>query len=91
MFHKPSSESSTRVFTLLKQASASASETATGDQASDHSHHNAMQRSEFDLDITEAPPTSDQLKTILDYVGGSMAGNLVKGATNEAEDRRAHV
>ena len=70
---------------LLKQTSATASETATEDQAADHSAQNKIQRTEFDLDITEAPPTSDQLRTIFDYTGGKMASTFVKGA-NSSED-----
>lgn len=63
-----------------------ASETATEDQASDHSTQNKAQRSEFDLDITEADPTPDQVKSILEYLGGgSAAGKLVKGASGESD------
>lgn len=85
LFHRPSLSSSTRVLTLLKQASAQASETATEDQASNHSYQNKIQRSEFELNITEEPPTSDQLKSILEYVGGSRAKDVVEGARNEAD------
>jgi len=85
LFHKPSSAASTRVLTLLKQASAQASENATEDQASDHSAQNKTQRSDFDLDVTEEAPTSDQLRTILEYVGGKNAGRLVEGA-KDVED-----
>lgn len=81
LFHRPSLSSSTRVLTLLKQAS----ETATEDQALNHSHQNKFQRSEFELNITEEPPTSDQLRSILEYVGGSRAKDLVVGARNEAD------
>lgn len=85
LFHRPSLSSSTRVLTLLKQASAQASETATEDQASDHTHQTKIQRSEFELNITEEPPTSDQLRSILEYVGGSRAKDIVEGARNEAD------
>lgn len=85
LFHRPSLSSSTRVLTLLKQASAQASETAAEDQASDHIHQNEIQRSEFELNITEEPPTRDQLRTILEYVGGSRAKDIVEGARNEAD------
>lgn len=47
---------------------------------------NKAQRSEFDLDITEADPTPDQVKSILEYLGGgSAAGKLVKGASGESD------
>jgi hypothetical protein len=77
------------VLTLLKTAAAQASETATEDQASDHSHQNKMQRSDFQLEVTEEPPTSDQFRTILEYLGGGKrAGELVEGAKDEADAMR---
>ncbi|KAM0800137.1 thioredoxin-like protein [Usnea florida] len=80
LFHKPSVPASLRVLTLLKQISAQASETATEDQASDHTHQNKLQRTEFELNITEDPPTTDQMRTILEYMGAHNAGRLVEGA-----------
>ena len=47
-----------------------------------------MQRAEFDLNVTEEPPTSDQLRSILEYVGAKKAGELVKGARDEADAMR---
>jgi len=85
LFHKPSSAASTRVFTLLKQASAEASSPATEDQASDHGHQDKAQRSEFELDVTESAPTSDQLRSILEYLGGKPASAVVQGARDEAD------
>ncbi|KAL8859847.1 MAG: hypothetical protein Q9178_003680 [Gyalolechia marmorata] len=87
LFHKASSPASVRAQTLLKQISAHASESATEDQATDHSEQNKFQRTEFELNITEDPPTSDQLRTILEYVGsgGGRAGQIVEGATGEAD------
>jgi arsenate reductase-like glutaredoxin family protein len=74
LFHKPSNQASTRILTLLKQAN------AQSDQA---------ERTEFELDITEAPPTADQLKNILDYLGGgSAAGKVISGAENETDAMR---
>lgn len=80
LFHKPSVPASLRVLTLLKQVSAHASETATEDQAADHTHQNKLQRTEFELNITEDPPTTDQIRTILEYMGAHNAGRLVEGA-----------
>lgn len=81
-----------RVVTLLKQASAHASETATEDQASDHTVQTeqvpSSRREPFDLNITEDPPTSDQLQTILEYVGTSGIATIVKGASTQAEAMR---
>jgi len=86
LFHKPAKAPSTRIANLLKQASAHASETATEDQASDHSHQtHQTQREPFELDITEAPPTPDQLNSILEYVGAGKVGQLVKGASSPSD------
>jgi hypothetical protein len=81
LFHKSGTPASTKVLNLLKQVSANASEAATEDQASDHSAQTHPQRAEFDLDVTEKAPTSDQLMTILDYVGTSRISSVVNGAT----------
>jgi arsenate reductase-like glutaredoxin family protein len=86
LFHKPSNPASVRVHNLLKQASAHAAETATEDQASDHSHQNeVVQREPFEIDVTEAEPTPDQLRSILEYIGAGKVGSLVKGATSEGD------
>ncbi|CEJ59665.1 hypothetical protein PMG11_08280 [Penicillium brasilianum] len=97
LFHSPSLAPSTRVLNILKQASIAASETATEDQASDHSAHNKQQRGEFELEVTTSAPTTDQLHSILEYIspvsgtggqGGKAVygvGELVKGA-KDAED-----
>lgn len=78
--------------TLLKTASAHAAETATEDQASDHTvqteHAPASRREPFDLNITEDPPTSDQLQTILEYVGTAGIPAIVKGAKTQNEALR---
>lgn len=88
LFHKASSPASVRVASLLKQASANATEHATEDQASDHSAQTAPERAEFELNITEDPPTPDQLQTILEYVGKSGVSTIVDGASNESEAMR---
>ncbi|TVY64286.1 putative redox protein fmp46 [Lachnellula suecica] len=85
LFHKASSPASIRAHTLLKQASASAVAGATEDQASDHSHQTHPRRKEFELDVTEEPPTEDQLKSILGYIGADKIGSIMKGAKNEAD------
>lgn len=60
--------------------------TATEDQASSHG---MPEKIEFDLDVTEAPPTGDQLKNILEYLGGSGAvSRIIKGAQNESDALR---
>jgi len=86
LFHKPSAASSVRIANLLKQASAHAAETATEDQASDHSHQTKYtNREPFELEITENAPTPDQLNSILEYVGAGKASQLVKGASSQSD------
>jgi hypothetical protein len=87
LFHKPTVPASTRVLNILRTASATAGETATIDQASDHSHHSASQRGEFQLDVTEAPPTPDQLRNILDYLAekGVPPSAVMAGAKDKAD------
>lgn len=89
LFHKPSSQASLRAHTILKQANAHAISTATEDQASSHDAHNKAQRIEFELDVTEEPPTADQLKSILEYLGGpSAVGRVIEGAKDEKDALR---
>lgn len=71
-----------RVTTLLKQVSANVTESATEDQASDHTHQTNPKRPEFDLNITEDAPTADQLQTILEYVGQKKISTVVPGANS---------
>ncbi|KAK1993186.1 DUF1687-domain-containing protein [Colletotrichum falcatum] len=90
LFHKASSPASVRVANILKQVSANASAGATEDQASDHSVQTnpKTSRAEFELNITEDPPTADQVKTILEYVGQNRISSIIKGASTEQEALR---
>ncbi|KAL2210238.1 DUF1687-domain-containing protein [Sarocladium strictum] len=88
LFHKPSNPASTRVATLLKQASANAQTEATADQASDHSHQSPPGRDDFELNITEEAPTQDQVQTILEYVGQSNIQRVIKGAQDQKDALR---
>ncbi|EWG39417.1 hypothetical protein FVEG_02249 [Fusarium verticillioides 7600] len=88
VFHKASSPASVRVANLLKQISANATSGATIDQASDHSAQTAPIRDQFELNITEDPPTDDQVKTILEYVGNNGIPKVIKGANDEKEALR---
>lgn len=54
--------------------------TATEDQASDHSEQSRLARSEFQLDVTDQPPTPDQLESIIQYLGPSKIPMIIKGA-----------
>jgi hypothetical protein len=85
LFHKPNNPASTRVATLLKQASANAQAEATIDQASDHSHQTSPARDDFELNITEDAPTQDQVQTILEYVGQSKIQSVIKGARDQKD------
>lgn len=74
--------------TILKQANAHTVAHATEDQASSHAAHDKAERNEFELDVTEAPPTADQLKNIFEYLGGPTSGTvgkIVKGASDQAD------
>jgi arsenate reductase-like glutaredoxin family protein len=46
-----------------------------------------VERTEFELDVTEAPPTSDQLKNIMEYLGGA-PGKVIEGASDESDAQR---
>ncbi|KFH47021.1 putative redox protein-like protein [Hapsidospora chrysogenum ATCC 11550] len=85
LFHKAGSPASTRVANLLKQVSANSTAGATIDQASDHSHQTAPKREQFELNITEDPPTADQVQTILEYVGKSGIPSIISGARDEKD------
>ncbi|KAK4635752.1 Putative redox protein fmp46, mitochondrial [Fulvia fulva] len=88
LFHAPKVPASSRVYTLLKQANATAVANATEDQASDHSTQSKLERTEFELDIQEGAPTSDQLSSILEYLGPSKAGSVIEGATGTTDALR---
>ncbi len=85
LFHQPKLGASQRALNLLKQLSAQASETATEDQASNHDAQNKLQRSEFELNVTEDAPTSDQLRTILEYLGAGRAKDIVEGSSSTSD------
>lgn len=79
LFHKPSLQSSTRLLALLQRASIKASD--PGQKAN-------IRRTEWDLEVTEKSPTSDQLRSILEYVGAGRAGDIMRGAKDEADAMR---
>lgn len=82
-FYKNNVAASNRVLTILKQANAHAQETATEDQATDHTPQNeSVKREPFELDLTESIPTEDQLRSIAEYMGDNKIGDVVTGATS---------
>ena len=46
------------------------------------------QIAETRTDVQEAPPTSDQLSSILEYLGPSKAGTVIKDATGSSDALR---
>lgn len=95
LFHSPSLPASTRALALLKQASAASSATATEDQATSTSPRDSpfasrvQRRSPFEYNIKEDPPTSDELKLILDYLPkNSRVGEVVDGAKDRLDALR---
>ncbi|KAH9203146.1 hypothetical protein DL95DRAFT_321982 [Leptodontidium sp. 2 PMI_412] len=58
---------------------------ATEDRASDRSQQTLTLREEFELNITEDPPTPEQLKSILEYIGTQRPSAIVTGANNKAD------
>ncbi|MCJ1363723.1 hypothetical protein MMC16_002832 [Acarospora aff. strigata] len=85
LFHSPARPASSRVLKILQQASAEASEPPP---EPDQSGQSKVQSKEFELNVMEDPPTGDQLRSILEYVGPRRAGDLIKGARGEAEAMR---
>ncbi|CZT24522.1 uncharacterized protein RCC_10247 [Ramularia collo-cygni] len=88
LFHAPKNPVSTRVYTLLKQANATAVSHATEDQASDHDKQSKLERTDFELEIQEGAPTQDQVNSILEYLGPSHAGSVIKDATGTSDALR---
>lgn len=70
---------------LLKQASANVQAGATIDQASDHTSQNNAAREPFELNITEEPPTNEQVQTMLEYVGKQEIPEIIKGARDQKD------
>ncbi|RAL16129.1 uncharacterized protein BO97DRAFT_468217 [Aspergillus homomorphus CBS 101889] len=64
LFHAPSSKASQNALKTLQRAATIAESDAAP----------AGGRGEFQLEVTTAPPTADQLRNILDYVTGNPAG-----------------
>ncbi|KAL1585871.1 hypothetical protein WHR41_05103 [Cladosporium halotolerans] len=85
LFHKPSNQASVRAHTLLKQTAANATATATEDQAADHASQSKLERTEFELDVQETAPTTDQLSSILEYLGPAQAGSVISDATGTTD------
>ncbi|KAE8146754.1 thioredoxin-like protein [Aspergillus avenaceus] len=86
LFHNPTSKASSNVLKTLQKALTAAESNAP----------QTLKRGEFNLEVTTAGPTSDQLRSIIEYVTGDPAGGgnnrvvygvgeVVRGA-RDAED-----
>ncbi|KAI1460062.1 DUF1687-domain-containing protein [Annulohypoxylon moriforme] len=86
LFHKAQSPASTQIAKLLKEVSASGTAAAnvTDTPTDDQTQSKRLDRV-FELNITETPPTSDQLQTILDYVGKDQISKVIKGASTKKD------
>ncbi|GAB7355064.1 hypothetical protein MBLNU459_g5656t2 [Dothideomycetes sp. NU459] len=68
-----------------EQTAGNASATATEDQASAHGKEPKLERTAFELDVQEGAPTSDQLTSILEYLGQDKIGSVVQGASSVSD------
>ncbi|KAL4977934.1 thioredoxin-like protein [Aspergillus desertorum] len=73
LFHTPTLPASNTAYKILKSASAAASAANT-----------PIGRGEFQLEVTTAPPTTDQLRNILEYVTGNPSGGGKEGGARYA-------
>ncbi|KAL4917715.1 thioredoxin-like protein [Aspergillus aurantiobrunneus] len=73
LFHSPSLAPSNAAFNVLKSASAAASEASS-----------PIGRGEFQLEVTTGPPTTDQLRNILEYATGDPSGGGKAGGPQYA-------
>ncbi|EEQ30210.1 hypothetical protein McanMca71_000531 [Microsporum canis] len=90
LFHKPSLASSTKALNVLQKAS-----TAIKERSTTSSSGAPLRGSDFELNVTEEPPTADQLSLIMDYmtssplasggIGVGKPGDLVSGATDRPD------
>jgi arsenate reductase-like glutaredoxin family protein len=79
LFHNPSNAGSTRILSLLQRSAGPVTE---------NSAEKSKEQPKFTLDVNNGPPTGDQLKSILEYVGAGRAGDIVEGASDEADAQR---
>ncbi|KAL2830270.1 thioredoxin-like protein [Aspergillus cavernicola] len=73
LFHTPSLPTSTKAYNILKAASAAAAESSS-----------PIGRGEFQLEVTTAAPTTDQLRNILEFVSGDTSGGGKAGGATYA-------
>lgn len=108
LFHNPSLSASNRALQILQRASTAASEASisadtkanressqsTATSAHDALHNVPTNRGDFQLDVTTAPPTTDQLRNIFEYLGSGAGARtvppseVVPGATDARDALR---
>ncbi|RMJ20783.1 hypothetical protein PHISP_08346, partial [Aspergillus sp. HF37] len=106
LFHSPSLSASNRALQILQRASIAASEAtisqdnttnressqSTSTSAHDALHNVPTNRGEFQLDVTTAPPTTDQLRNIFEYLGSGsrtvQPSEVIQGATDARDALR---
>lgn len=109
LFHNPSLSASNRALQILQRASTAASEASisadtksnrepssqsTATSAHDALHNVPTNRGEFQLDVTTAPPTTDQLRNIFEYLGSGAGARtvqpseVIQGATDARDALR---
>ncbi|KAK2879994.1 hypothetical protein FQN49_000687 [Arthroderma sp. PD_2] len=90
LFHKPTLASSSKALNVLQKAS-----TAIKEGSASTSSGSPLRGSDFELNVTEEPPTPAQLSLIMDYmtssplasggIGVGKPGDLVSGATDRPD------
>ncbi|KAF2668973.1 hypothetical protein BT63DRAFT_478867 [Microthyrium microscopicum] len=78
LFSKPNHQASASVAQFLRSANVVKEAGAKKDDSG----------SKFELTVSEEPPTSDQLRSILEFVGESNASKVVEGADNVEDAQR---
>ena len=89
LFHSPNVPASARILRQLEaakaEAQAAASSASKAASAASKEPFQKLPQAPFELEITEAAPTKDQLRSILGYLGNHNAGQVVAGA-NDSDD-----
>ncbi|RJE16828.1 hypothetical protein PHISCL_10835, partial [Aspergillus sclerotialis] len=83
---------STRALQILKAASEASTASAAEANNNNANATQSTQRGEFDLQVTDVPPTTQQLQNILDYIASGPTprpvSEIVKGANDAKEALR---
>ncbi|KAI5277870.1 hypothetical protein KEM52_004823 [Ascosphaera acerosa] len=101
LFHSPALRSSQRALELLQRAAAAAQEGEGGKlfswegnrEGKETQEARSIPATDFELEVTTAPPTEDQLGSIFDYLGAAAAvpapaAQVVRGARDREDALR---